>query len=70
MASRRARSRANARPWAAGEYVPYDEHDPTPWPLPERHAGDFGERRTCEQGCNGCDECTDFEGEPQCSDRC
>lgn len=21
------------------------------------------EERTCEQGCNGCDECTDYDGE-------
>lgn len=27
------------------------------------------EKRTCEQGCNGCDECTDFDDsneEPAC----
>ena len=42
MASRRSRQRQNARPWSAGEVIEYDEHDPTPWPLPDRHAGDFG----------------------------
>lgn len=31
-------------------------------PVPER-------ARSCEQGCNGCDECTDYEDEAECS-RC
>jgi len=25
--------------------------------------------RTCEQGCNGCDECTDYDDESKC-ERC
>lgn len=25
--------------------------------------------RTCEQGCNGCDECIDWDDEPEC-ERC
>lgn len=25
--------------------------------------------RTCEDGCNGCDECTDYDDEPEC-ERC
>lgn len=33
--SRRSRQRQNARPWSAGEVIEYDEHDPTPWPLPD-----------------------------------
>jgi uncharacterized paraquat-inducible protein A len=24
--------------------------------------------RTCEQGCNGCDECTDYEDDDQVDD--
>lgn len=31
-------------------------------PEPER-------ARTCEQGCNGCDDCTDYEGDDECA-RC
>lgn len=40
MASRRARERANARPWEAGEQPEPDDH---------QHAGDFPDRDDDEQ---------------------
>lgn len=40
MASRRARERANARPWEQGEQPEPDDH---------QHAGDFPERDDDEQ---------------------
>jgi len=40
MTSRRARERANARPWEAGEQPEPDDH---------QHAGDFPERDEDEQ---------------------
>ena len=47
----------------AMQEVSWSVDDDTPWPMPDRHAGDFGEAesRACEQGCNGCEECTDYE---------
>ena len=40
MASRRARERANSRPWESGEQPEPDDH---------QHAGDFPERDDDEQ---------------------
>lgn len=41
--------------------------DKTPAPCGSDSSTELG-GRTCEQGCNGCDDCTDFD-EPKC-DRC
>ena len=46
--------------------VPLDE-------LVRRHAArrkTMDYERTCEQGCNGCDECTDYEADDMECERC